>query len=238
MTATDTSRSTTAAPRFDFYRPIHKALRAFMSDTLVAVGRMDTGDDQEVAVTLEQTRSLLAVLAGHLAHENHFVHTAMEARRPGSAAQTSHDHVEHECALAELGALVDGVGRATGGERAALALSLYQRLAVFVAENYEHMQVEERDNMALLWTMYSDAELMAIERSIVAAVPPAEMATVVRWMMTGLNHVERVGLLQGMRVGAPAQVFEGVLAIARTNLGARDWAKLSSALALPAARAA
>jgi hypothetical protein len=238
MTAIEPSRTATVTPRFDFYRPIHKALRAFMSDTLVAVGRMDTGDEHEVAITLEQTRGLLAVLAGHLEHENQFVHPAMEGRRPGSAAQTAHDHVEHECALAELGALVEGVSRATGAERESLALSLYRRLAVFVAENLEHMHVEERDNMALLWSVYTDDELMAIERSIVGSVPPAEMAIVARWMMGGLNHVERVGLLQGMRQGAPAEVFEGVLAIARANLSARDWAKLSSALALPAARAA
>ena len=57
-------------------------------------------------------------------------------------------------------------------------------------------------------------------------------------MMTGLNHGERVELLQGMRAGMPPEVFGGVLAIAQANLSARDWAKLASALALPTARAA
>src|SRR3954468_17164654 len=33
-----------AAPRFDMYGPIHKALRSFMCDTLVRVGRMDPTD--------------------------------------------------------------------------------------------------------------------------------------------------------------------------------------------------
>ena len=31
---------TVAKPRFDLYRPIHKALRAFMGDTLVTVGKL------------------------------------------------------------------------------------------------------------------------------------------------------------------------------------------------------
>jgi Hemerythrin HHE cation binding domain len=227
-----------AAPRFNMYRPIHKALRAFMSDTLVAVGRMDTNDEAEVAVTLDQARTLLQVLTIHLEDENRFVHAAMEARRPGSAAHTAHDHVEHERALAELARSIDCIAASPSATRAALVSNLYGRLAVFVAENLEHMNVEERDNMAVLWAEYSDEELAAIETSIVASVPPAMMAVATRWMMSALNHAERTGMLQGMRRSAPAEVFEGVLAIARSHLSARDWTKLVNALGLPAARAA
>lgn len=224
--------------RFELYGPIHKALRAFMSDTLVAVGRMDTADDHDLGVTLEQARMLLTVMTIHLEDENRFVHTAMEARRPGSTAHTAHDHVEHECAIGELRTLIDGVASAAAQDRARLALTLYRRLALFVAENLAHMEIEERENMAVLWADYTDEELQAIEASIVASVPPAAMSIAVRWFMAGLNHSERVGWLQGMRHGAPPAVFEGALAIARGNLSARDWSKLAAALALPAALAA
>ncbi len=227
-----------ASSRFDMYRPIHKALRAFMSDTLVAVGRMDTDDDSDVSITLEQARSLLAMLRVHLDDENRFVHAAMEARRPGSAARTAHDHVDHECALVELERLIDAVVTSAGADRASSALTFYRRLALFVAENLEHMNIEEHDNTAVLWAEYTDEELMALEASIVASVPPAAMAVAMRWMMSALNHDERVRMLSGMRHGAPAEVFEGVLAIARGNLSARDWSKLAAALALPPARAA
>lgn len=237
MSASPT-RPAAALSRFDLYRPIHKALRAFMSDTLVVVGGMDAADEHDVTVALDQARSLLATLAVHLKHENTLVHPAMEARRPGSAAQTAHDHLEHEHAFVELHVAIEAVAVAGGAERAALALDLYRRLAVFVAENLVHMQVEELENMAVLWSAYTDEELIAIERSIVSAVPPPVMATVARWMMRGLNHAERVGMLQGMRHGAPAPVFEGVLAIARETLSARAWHKLERALELPTAEAA
>src|SRR5512143_337819 len=233
MSAANT-QAATPAPRFNMYVPIHKALRAFMSDTLMAVGRMDTGDDNDVAVTLDQARSLHAALTMHLESENRFVHTAMEARRPGSASQTAHDHVEHECALAQLKELIDTVSRTNGAERAAAAASLYQRLALIVADNLEHMHTEERDNMAVLWADYTDGELAAIDAAIVAHVPPAAKAVALRWMMPALSHAERVHMLQGMRRAAPPEVFEGLLAIARSNLGTRDWAKLATALALPA----
>jgi hemerythrin-like domain-containing protein len=234
----DTSNPSSSARRFNMYVPIHKALRVFMADTLAAVGRLDATDDGDVAVTLDHVRGLLAALTLHLESENRFVHPAMEARRPGSTAATTHDHVEHQCALAELGALIEAVARQTPSERQTTVATLYARLALFVAENLEHMNVEERDNMPVLWAEYSDEELVAIDTQIVGHVPPAAKTVALRWMMVALNHAERVHMLQTMRRAAPPEAFEGLLAIARSNLSSRDWAKVEGALALPAARAA
>ena len=233
-----TKATVPAASRFNMYVPIHKALRAFMGDTLAAVGRLDPTDDSDVAVTLDQARTLLTVLTVHLEGENAFVHPAMEARRPGSTAQTAHDHVEHQCALAELAALIEAVPRETGAERATAVATLYARLALFVAENIEHMGMEERDNMAVLWADYSDRELAALDGAIVAHVPPAAKAVALRWMMVALNHAERVHMLQNVRRAAPPETFEGLLAIARSHLNGRDWAKLAAALEPTTARAA
>lgn len=221
------------APRFDLYRPIHKALRAFMSDTLVAVGSLDIDDEADVTVVVDQTRGLLAMLAVHLDDENRFVHAAMEARRPGSARRTADDHVSHECALADLEHLLVTLERSDGAPtRAQAAFELYRRLGLFVAENYEHMNVEERENNAVLWADYADEELVAIEGEILGSIPPEALAVGMRWMIPAINHGERVGMLQGMRAGMPPETFEGVLAIARAHLAARDWAKLESALGL------
>jgi hemerythrin-like domain-containing protein len=238
MMSVATMHAAAVTPRRNMYVPIHKALRAFMADTLTAVGRLDPTDEGEVAVTLDQTRSLLAALTMHLESEDRFVHAAMEARRAGSTAATGHDHVEHRCALAELHTLIDAVRRETSVERETAVSRLYTRLALFVAENLEHMNVEERENMAVLWVEYTDEELAALDAEIVAHVPPPAKAVAMRWMMVALCHAERVHMLSEMRRAAPPEVFEAVLAIARSNLGARDWTKLAAALDLAAARAA
>ncbi len=75
-----------SALRVDIYRGIHKAVRAFMCDTLTMVGQLDIDDDADVTATVAQVRGLAAFCADHLAHENQFIHPAMEARRPGSSA--------------------------------------------------------------------------------------------------------------------------------------------------------
>src|SRR6476646_2152072 len=91
-----------ATPRFDMYAGIHKAMRALMSDTLMAVGRMDPEDPQELVAVSARVLELLEFCAAHLDHENTFVHTAMEARAPGASERIAHDHDEH---LAHIGVL-------------------------------------------------------------------------------------------------------------------------------------
>ena len=48
-----------AAPRVDMYSGIHKALRALMSDTLLAVGRMDVTDLDELAAVTQRVEQML-----------------------------------------------------------------------------------------------------------------------------------------------------------------------------------
>ena len=71
--------------RMDMYTAIHKALRAMMCDALVALGRLDHEDDQEVVRTSAQLFELLELCGAHMLHENTFVHEPMQAQAPGSA---------------------------------------------------------------------------------------------------------------------------------------------------------
>ena len=221
------------APRPDLYSTIHKALRQFMTDTLGRVGRMDVDDDSDRNTTLDQVDLLLQQLRSHLQHENDFVHTAIDARRPGGARITANDHGQHLESMRNLDDEVQALRQARDFQRPALAQRLYSHLAIFVAENFEHMLVEERDNNATLWALYSDAELAGLHGRILAHIAPDEMARTVRWMAAAMNPQELAGMFTGMRQNAPAAAFEAMLDIVRQQLDTTRWAKLARALGLP-----
>ena len=82
------------------------------------------------------------------------------------------------------------------------ALRLYRHLALFVAENFQHMHIEETVNNAALWACYSDAELLEIHGRLLASMPPQEHLLVARWMVPALSPVERAGMLNGGRPDA------------------------------------
>ena len=221
------------AERYNMYVEIHKALRSFMTDTLCRVGRLDVHDADEVATTLAQLDLLLTMCGEHIQHENDFLHTAIEARQPAGSARTATDHLEHFEAIDALRGEIIGLAKARADERPTLALRLYRHLALFVAENFQHMQIEETVNAAALWAHYSDAELQAIHGRLLATIPPQSFLLVARWLVPALSPAERAELLNGMKPQMPPEAFLGVVEHVCPHLDAVGWDKLARAIGVP-----
>jgi hypothetical protein len=221
-------------PRLDLYTGIHKALRACMTEALVALGRMDPDDELEVADATERVMQLLDFCAGHVKHENQFVHAAIEARSPGAAAALAHEHDEHEREIARLASAVGALRGAPRDGRAALAAALYAELGLFVAGNFQHMRREEVEHNAVLWACYTDAELAGVHDALIASIPPQEMLDTMRWIVPSLSHPERVALLADVQAKAPPPAFRAILGVAAPHLRAPEWEKLADALGVSA----
>lgn len=222
-----------AAQRRDIYAAIHKGMRAMMAQALMSSGSTDWQDAVDAAQALAEVRGLCNFCAAHLAHENDFIHPAMEARAPGSAARIAEEHVEHLHAIEALRRQADFVELSSGAARTRAGETLYRQLALFVAENYQHMQIEESEHNAALWAAYSDAEIDTLHHALVSSLSPQEAQESMRWMLPYTSHGERLAMLSGIRAQAPAPVFEGLLNMLRPLLMPRDWAKLETALELP-----
>jgi hypothetical protein len=218
------------AARFNIYTLIHKGLRACMSETLVSVGRLDPNDMTEIAAAVGQVRGLIEFAREHLEHEERWIHPALEARRPGSSAESRDDHSRHLESLASLDSSARALERSEGGERAPMALRLYRQLALFIAENFEHMHVEETENHATLAAYYSEQEVIELHDRLVAAVKPASMMIALRWLVPASSAPERAAMLNGMQHSAPPAAFAAVLELVRSHLSAREWAKLGAAI--------
>ena len=230
MNAPTAATMTANVARLDLYGPIHKGLRLCMTDTLVKVGSLDVTDSAELSATLAQVQQLLDVCRGHLDHENHFVHTAIEARRPGASSRIAGEHEAHLDAIAALEGDAAAL-RALPGPAA--SHRFYRHLALFVAENFEHMNVEETTLNPLLWAAYSDEELEVIHQRLVASIAPAEMALVLRWMVPALSPAERATMLGAMQQEMPPAVLQTVLDTVRPHLPDAAWGKLTRALGVP-----
>jgi len=217
-------------PRYDIYEVIHKALRARLSQTLVSIGKLDVEDDYCVEEAVEEVRTTLTIMRGHLHSENEFVHTAMEARAPGSTRQVAGEHEHHEQDIAVLEEACDALLAATPAERSARAGRLYFLFEIFLQDNFTHMRYEEDHHNAVLWAAYSDEEILGIERALVAAIPPQKKALLLPCMVPAVPTRERVKLLRGLQAGMPAEVFAGIYASVASLLDAGSRQRLDAAM--------
>lgn len=208
----------TDQPRLDLYVGIHKALRHRMATLLQRLGSVDTQHEPELQGVLDALDGLLAMLRKHIRHENDFIHAAIEARRPAAATRVAAEHVEHGVAIADLAEEVQALRLASPQRRAMLALRLYRHLAVFVAHNLLHMQLEETTLNSTLWALYSDAELAEVHERLVASIPPAELTEVLRAMSCALNPQELAALLADLQAKLPGEAFVGLWTLLRAEL--------------------
>ncbi|MBI5716665.1 MAG: hemerythrin domain-containing protein [Burkholderiales bacterium] len=227
------------APRFDLYTGIHKAIRVGCAETLTRLGAVDADDDDEVQTMTGALVAFLAQMRSHVMHENRFVHPAMEARRPGSASQVAGEHEEHLAAIEALEREAFALAATPAALRREPALRLYRHFALFVAENHQHMHHEETVHNAVLWSAYSDAELLAIELAIIGSQSQQSMAGWLHWFAPALATAELAPVLAGARGGMPADVFETLLSSMAARQSPERHGKVRAAVeAIAAAQAA
>ena len=220
------------AARIDLYVSIHKALRSFMSDTLTRIGRIDVADPADRDAALAQLDELLGLCLDHLRHENEFVHTAIEARQPAGSRRIAEEHVEHAETIGALAAEAAALRTASDADAERLALRLYRHLALFVAENFQHMHIEETVHNALLWQHYSDGELAALHGRLMASIPPHEHLLVARWMLPASTPAERALVAGAAKAQMPPEALLGVMSIVRPHIDDAGWAKLAAAIGI------
>ena len=202
---------TMVEPRDDMYYAVHKGLRLANARMLVRLGQADAADAASVASALKALRDHLAMGLSHLTHENAQIHTAIEERCPGASDHAADDHAHHEEAFAELEALARAV-EAAPREALPMALRrLYQRFALFVAEDLEHMHEEETQIMPLLMTHFSAEERAGIEHRIVSNIPFEKNVLFMRCMIPALPMSERRAMVEGMRAAMPREAFDGLM---------------------------
>jgi len=214
----------------DLYYAVHKGIRLANARMLIALGQADARDDAEVVQVLGALAAHLDLSLSHLTHENDRIHTVVEARLPGGADHQGEDHDHHLEAFAELRRMAEEVAMA-GAERGAKFRRLYQRFAIFVAEDLTHMHEEETELMPLIAAHFSPAEIDGIEHSIVANIPPEKMAGFGRFMLGAASRSERIAMVSGMRQAMPVEAFDGLFAaIMGENWRFGDWDRMERVL--------
>lgn len=216
--------------RYATYRPIHKAMRYVLFNASQKVSLAGFGDDADVTEVLESVDLMISVLQVHRVNEDNYVHPAAESRIPGITAAFAEDH-EQDIALSnEIQGIAGQIRNADGNERIALGIKLHERLNDYIGIYLGHPFREETTMQQALWDNFTDEELSAIDREIVANVTPPERAEFLPVMCASYSAAEIAPILRRIKANAPAEVVAFVLKAAEENLPPRSWEKVKASL--------
>jgi hypothetical protein len=223
MTATTTAPliAETAALEtvsFDIYRNIHKGIRNGLFAVTLAAGQVDAHDVAAVRAVADRWTDLVTVLVAHAEHEDEFVQPVIERFQPAYAAEIADAHPRLEAQMAELEILADRAADACPEQARVLTHRLYLGLASFTAEYLQHQEFEEFEVMVMLSQHLSFDELLAVDNAIVASISLEMMAKSAALMLPAMNIDEQAELYEGARLGAPPEVFQGMVALGEAVL--------------------
>jgi hypothetical protein len=222
----------------DFYRQVHKGLRLALSQLLTRLGACDADDPEGLKTLLADLRFQMEVSEHHLANEDLYVHTALEARAPGASARLADAHEDHRETFEAMEAMIRRVENADAATRPSRLRGLYLRFSIFVAEDFAHMAEEEQLILPVLQSLFTDDELRGIEDRIISGLAPDEVIAFGRAMIPAATRRERIVLLDAMRANAPAEAFTAILAqSARPTLDDADYVHLCEGLGIEAGAA-
>lgn len=226
----ETGFETEAGAGNDLYYAVHKGIRLANARMLIRLGQADPADEAGTAEVLGALAAHLDLSLGHLTHENEKIHGVVEARLPGGSDHLAEDHDHHLEAFAELRRMAEEVAMA-GRDRAAKLRRLYQRFALFVADDLAHMHEEETELMPLIRANFTPDEIDGIEHSIVSAIAPAKMAAFLKVMLGAAARSERIAMVTGMRDAMPSEAFAGLFsAVVGPDWRFGEWEKMERAL--------
>ena len=210
----------------DVYRNIHKAIRSELFATTTDAGRTDWADECARAALAERVDGLVWLLKEHAEHEDHFFQALVETHVPRHAATIVDDH-------AHLDARIAGLGKAAheAVDRSDLH-DLHLELGSFTAVYLQHQDLEEREVQPALLAAVGPQVMFEQEQALIASIPPADMGRSLALMLPAMNLDDRAEMLGGMQLGAPAEVFAGVWALARSVLQPADVTALGRRLGL------
>jgi hypothetical protein len=205
--------------RFNSFNMIHKALRAMLYDTALCLQQIYFADIEEADDALNKVETVIAQFDQHALHEDTYVLPAIRILDPNLVAVFEGEH-EEDHALGEKLKHIINMFRATSGaeERIACGSALIHAFREFMIFNLEHMAKEEVDINKVLWENYTDAQLMEINARIVASIPAEEKIISSKWMMRGVNKMEAIAWLKGVKKTAPSFVFESLLEMTEAEL--------------------
>jgi hypothetical protein len=204
----------TSADRVDLFGFVHKGLRAQLFWAAGLVARTDFGDELEGAAAVGALERLLGLLAEHALHEDTNIMPLVSGADPHLWGALSRDHAQLEAIQHELVLLLGELRRRPPAERAPLGPDIVSLVNGLVAEHLLHMEREQHEANAVLWSRYPDQVLALARARIFESVPPERYLEWMQIVLPALNAPERRALLAALEAILPAASFVRLAAAA------------------------
>ena len=210
-------------PRFDTLTPIHKALRALVYEVGGDLQTTDFADELEAAGAAADLELALHLMRDHHTTEEVYFYPKLQPLEEQLVAAMLEQHGNVEQLLDVADEARSQVRAPDAEVRVKAGADLNCRFNELVAFYFEHLAEEEARVLPATWEHFDDAQLMAIQGTIIAEMDPDVLFQWLAWMFKGLNRPELVGMLRGAGAGMPPEALDAVRELGAASMEPAAW---------------
>ena len=217
--------------RFNIFNQVHKALRAMLYDTAIAIQRTDFSREEQARKVFKKIETVLWLFDGHAETEDTMIFPLLKAIAPDVVDDFEQQHDADHALSHDLYNIIAAYNFArTETDMLHAGIKLLQAFNEFTAFNLQHMNKEETIINSLLWQHFTDIQLLELQKEIVSKVPPDKNEIVGRWMIKGISDMEMIVWLSKLKQTIPAAAFNCLYSFAAQELPEERWAHISRCL--------
>lgn len=205
----------------------HKALRNVIGKFSFTLGHTDFADPGQLQNLQTLGKEMFILLNDHVLTENDHTLKHLEERAKGAS---HHDKEDHERLEKVQSSLQKQLEEFTGKETADRVHDFYLAFSLFHSQYLEHIHEEETVTELLMQEYFTDEELVQHRMAIMKKLEFPVLLLWMKYVIPAQFEEESIGMLSGLKAGAPKEAFETVLATIKQEMNPARFDRLLSRL--------
>lgn len=206
----------------------HKGLRNVIAKFALCLGHTDFGNTAELAALKQLGNEMFTLLNDHVHTENEHTLRLLEERVKGASQHDIDDHEQLEKVQASL---EQRLASFTGLETHDEVHAYYLDFSLFHSLYLEHIHEEETVTELLLQQHFTDEELTGHRNAIMQGLAFPVLRLWLKYIIPSQSEPESLGMLLGLKMLAPQDAFEEIMATIKPEMPGGRFTRLSAKLA-------
>lgn len=210
--------------RFNIFKKTHKGLRSILFDAGARIQQTDFTKTKQADVAIEVAKQTTRSFLYHLSKEDSILYHSVVLYAPYIVAMIEQKNAKDEKLAKAVDQVIEGYEKlTTKSEMVSFGVQLQATFFEFTAAVLQHMNKEETVVNELLWSNYSDQQLVALEVEMLKKSTPEACTWYTGKILKELSNSEIIIWINGIAEHASSTLIEKLISTTQRVLPIDRW---------------
>ena len=220
--------------RYNIFKRTHKGLRSMLFDAGARIQQTDFSKSKQAIAAMEAIKQSTRSFLYHLSKEDNIVYHSVVLHAPYIVAMIEQTNIKDEALARSITSMVDQYKELnTKKEMIAFGQQLQAAFFEFTAAVLQHMSKEETVVNELLWSNYTDRELIGMEVEMMKQATSSDCNWYTGKILKELSNREILVWVDSIKEHATPLMLKKLISTARIVLPIDRWQMIRGKFMLP-----